>query len=159
MVIKRDGHKVEFDAKKIESAILKAMRYGSGIIDEVVAELITKDIEEVSLGGVLSIREIEQMVVKMLHTHGHNHTAIAYEEYRKLREFKRLENTIDGSILGLINCTNEEVMNENSNKNAVAIPTQRDLIAGEVSKDIVRRKKLPSHIVQAHDDGVLHFHK
>lgn len=158
MVIKRDGHKVEFDAKKIESAILKAMRYGSGIIDEVVAELITKDIEEVSLGGVLSIREIEQMVVKMLHTHGHNHTAIAYEEYRKLREFKRLENTIDGSILGLINCTNEEVMNENSNKNAVAIPTQRDLIAGEVSKDIVRRKKLPSHIVQAHDDGVLHFH-
>ena len=158
MVVKRDGHKVEFDAKKIESAILKAMRYGSGIIDEVVAELIAKGIEEVSLGGVLSIREIEQMVVKMLHIHGHNHTAIAYEEYRKLREFKRLENTIDGSILGLINCTNEEVMNENSNKNAVAIPTQRDLIAGEVSKDIVRRKKLPSHIVQAHDDGVLHFH-
>ena len=75
-----------------------------------------------------------------------------------IQQFKRETNTTDDSILSLIDLSNEEVMNENSNKNPMMASTQRDLIAGEVSKDITRRKKLPARIVQAHDEGVLHFH-
>lgn len=158
-VIKRNGQIVEFDETKIESAILKAMNYGSGIVDKVLAELIANEIKHSVKDERISIREIEILVCNKLIANGHKATAHAYEEYRKIREFKRQENTTDGSVLGLIACTNEEVMNENSNKNAMMVATQRDLIAGETSKDITRRKKLPAHIVQAHDNGVLHFHK
>ena len=157
-VIKRNGQIVEFDETKIESAILKAMNYGSGIVDKVLAELIANEIKHSVKDERISIREIEILVCNKLIANGHKATAHAYEEYRKIREFKRQENTTDGSVLGLIACTNEEVMNENSNKNAMMVATQRDLIAGETSKDITRRKKLPTHIVQAHDNGVLHFH-
>lgn len=156
-VIKRDGQIVNFEATKIENAILKAMLYGSGVIDKVLAELIAKEIEN-NVWDRISIREIEIIVYKKLIENGHEATANAYDEYRKIREFKRQENTTDGAVLGLINRTNEEVMNENSNKNATMVSTQRDLIAGEVSKDITRRKKLPARIVQAHDDGVIHWH-
>lgn len=158
-VIKRNCQIVEFDETKIESAILKAMNYGSGIVDEVLAELIANEIKHSVKDEQISIRQIEILVCNKLIANGHKATAHAYEEYRKIREFKRQENTTDGSVLGLIACTNEEVMNENSNKNAMMVATQRDLIAGETSKDITRRKKLPAHIVQAHDNGVLHFHK
>ena len=157
-VVKRDGQIVNFDTTKIENAILKAMRYGSGMVDKVLAEVIAKEIES-NVWGRISIREIEIIVYNKLVENGHETTAKAYEEYRKIREFKRQENTTDNAVLGLIDRTNEEVMNENSNKNAMMVSTQRDLIAGETSKDITRRKKLPAHIVQAHDDGVLHFHK
>lgn len=156
-VIKRNGQLVDFDATKIENAILKAMRYGSGDVDKVLAEVIAKEIES-NVWGRISIREIEIIVHNKLVENGHKTTAKAYEEYRKIREFKRQENTTDNAVLGLIDRTNEEVMNENSNKNAMMVSTQRDLIAGEVSKDITRRKKLPAHIVQAHDDGVIHWH-
>lgn len=156
-VVKRDGQIVNFDTTKIENAILKAMRYGSGMVDKVLAEVIAKEIES-NVWGRISIREIEIIVYNKLVENGYETTAKAYEEYRKIREFKRQENTTDNAVLGLIDRTNEEVMNENSNKNAMMVSTQRDLIAGETSKDITRRKKLPAHIVQAHDDGVLHFH-
>ena len=74
------------------------------------------------------------------------------------KSFKREVNTTDDSIIGLLNKTNEEVINENSNKNGILASTQRDLIAGEVSKDISRRKIIPAHIAHAHDEGVLHYH-
>ncbi|MEG1148194.1 MAG: anaerobic ribonucleoside-triphosphate reductase, partial [Niameybacter sp.] len=105
-----------------------------------------------------TIFQIETYVYLKLIENGHELTAKAYESFRAIQSFKRETNTTDQSIMGLINLTNEEVMNENSNKNAMMASTQRDLIAGEVSKDISRRKKLPARIVQAHDEGVLHFH-
>lgn len=156
-VIKRDGRKVAFDKEKISKAILKAMKYGSGIVKSELAILIADDIEK-NTGSILTINDIEDMVYKMLIEHGETLTAKAYEGYRAVQSFKREVNTIDESVLGIINHTNKEVLNENSNKNSVLISTQRDLIAGEVSKDILRRKILPAYIVQAHDDGAIHYH-
>lgn len=159
-VIKRDGNAVAFDEVKIYEAILKAMKYGSGIVDETIAKKIAEEIQVIVSKFPTSptIFQIETYVYLKLIENGHELTAKAYEGYRAIQAFKREINTTDHSILGLIELTNEEVMNENSNKNAMMASTQRDLIAGEVSKDISRRKKLPARIVQAHDEGVLHFH-
>ena len=159
-VIKRDGQAVHFDKTKIEQAILKAMKYGSGIVDEAVAASVASELEVnfAKLNTKPTIFQIETYVYLKLIEKGHELTARAYEGYRAIQGFKRETNTTDDSIMGLINLTNEEVMNENSNKNAMMASTQRDLIAGEVSKDIARRKKLPARIVQAHDEGILHFH-
>ena len=158
-VIKRNGNKVNFDSKKIYNAIYRSMKYGSGLVDIDVIDAVVEDIEnELMNRNEVTIYEIEDLVYMNLIKYKHEMTAKAYEGFRAVQEFKRATNTTDESIMGLINATNEEVMTENSNKDGLLIPTQRDLIAGEVSKDIVRRKKLPSHIVQAHDNGVLHFH-
>ncbi|MEG0388854.1 MAG: anaerobic ribonucleoside-triphosphate reductase, partial [Niameybacter sp.] len=159
-VIKRDGQEVLFDEIKIYNAIMKAMKYGSGIVDETIAQKIADEIENFFAKSQVkpTIFQIETYVYLKLIENGHELTAKAYESFRAIQSFKRETNTTDQSIMGLINLTNEEVMNENSNKNAMMASTQRDLIAGEVSKDISRRKKLPARIVQAHDEGVLHFH-
>lgn len=158
-IIKRNGTKVEFDKIKIEIAILNAMKRGSGIVKPEIAKQVADDIEKESLGKEeVSIYDIEKQVFIKLSECGEYMTARAYEGYRAIQQFKKAENTTDESIMGLINATNEEVMTENSNKDSLLVSTQRDLIAGEVSKDIVRRKKLPTYIVQAHDEGVLHFH-
>ena len=159
-IIKRDGNQVAFDETKIYEAILKAMKYGSGIVDEKIARKIAQEIHMIVSKFPTSptIFQIETYVYLKLIENGQELTAKAYEGYRAIQAFKRETNTTDHSILGLIDLTNEEVMNENSNKNAMMASTQRDLIAGEVSKDISRRKKLPARIVQAHDEGVLHFH-
>jgi len=159
-VIKRDGNQVAFNEVKIYEAILKAMKYGSGIVDKQIAKKIAEEIHAIvsTLPANPTIFQIETYVYLKLIENGHELTAKAYEGYRAIQAFKRETNTTDHSILGLIDLTNEEVMNENSNKNAMMASTQRDLIAGEVSKDISRRKKLPARIVQAHDEGVLHFH-
>ena len=159
-VIKRDDSVVAFDETKIYEAIIKAMKYGSGIVDEAIAQKIAQEIHVIvaKFPASPTIFQIETYVYLKLIENGHELTAKAYEGYRAIQAFKREINTTDHSILGLIDLTNEEVMNENSNKNAMMASTQRDLIAGEVSKDISRRKKLPARIVQAHDEGVLHFH-
>ena len=160
-VIKRTGKTVNFDKTKIEKAILKAMKYGSGIVEENIAREIANYCESDFMpkhNGLVRINQIEDYVYYSLIRCGHELTAKAYEGYRAVQSFKRETNTTDESILGLVDRTNEEVMNENSNKNAVLISTQRDLIAGEISKDIARRKIIPAHIVQAHDEGVLHWH-
>ena len=158
-VIKRNGEVVEFDRSKIESAILKAMKHGSGILKEDIAEKISKEIEAESKSKkTLTIHQIETIVYSKLINYNQELTAKAYEGYRAVQSFKRKINTTDDSIIGLLNRTNEEVINENSNKNGILASTQRDLIAGEVSKDIARRKLIPAHIVQAHDEGVLHYH-
>ncbi|OON91412.1 MAG: anaerobic ribonucleoside-triphosphate reductase [Epulopiscium sp. Nele67-Bin002] len=159
-IIKRDGTEALFDENKIFNAILKAMKYGSGIVDEVIAQKIAHEIKSLfsTIDVTPTIFQIETYVYLKLIENDHQLTAKSYEGYRAIQAFKRETNTTDQSILGLIELTNEEVMNENSNKNPLMASTQRDLIAGEVSKDISRRKKLPTRIVQAHDDGVLHFH-
>ena len=159
-IIKRDGNSVGFDKFKIKNAILKAMKYGSGIYKEEIANKISTDIETYCYENSISptVHQVEGMVYKMLIDNKEELTAKAYEGYRAVQSFKRENNTTDKSILGLLDRSNEDVLNENSNKNGMLASTQRDLVAGEVSKDIARRKLIPAHIVQAHDEGVLHFH-
>ena len=157
-VIKRNGNVVPFKEECIYNAIMKAMINGSGVVDESVARKIASDIKKDVIGMTPTIHYIETEVYLKLIENGHELTAKAYEGYRAIQAFKRETNTTDDSILGLIRRTNKEVMEENSNKDGMMASTQRDLIAGEVSKDIARRKLLPAHIVQAHDEAVLHFH-
>lgn len=159
-VIKRSGQVTQFDKYKITSAIMRAMKYGSGIVDEEIANSISDEIENILLNSneAATIYKIEDLVYRLLTEKDHILTAKAYEGYRAIQGFKRTINTTDDSILGLLKSSNKEVMEENSNKNAILASTQRDLVAGEISKDIARRKLLPTHLVQAHDEGVIHMH-
>ena len=159
-VIKRDGKKVPFQKEKIAAAIEKAMNSSSGIYQEGVADKIAAEIEEYAkgLGHSMTIYSIEDQVYYKLLDNHNPATARAYENYKAMQAFKRHINTTDAGVLSLIRQTNVDVMDENSNKNAHVVSTQRDLIAGEVSKDIARRKLIPLDIVQAHDSGAIHFH-
>lgn len=159
-VLKRNNEIVLFDKNKIKEAVLQSMKYGSGIVLPTISTLIANDTEQhiKSLDHEPSVIYIEHFVYNRLIHYGQIETAKSYEGYRAVQQFKRNTNTTDESILSLVNKTNEDVMKENSNKNAVLSATQRDLIAGEVSKDISRRKLIPSYIVQAHDEGTLHWH-
>ncbi|HBF4283328.1 anaerobic ribonucleoside-triphosphate reductase [Clostridioides difficile] len=159
-IIKRDGNKVPFDKTKIQIAIEKAMKNGSGIYIEDISRLIANDAEfEFNKEkNTPTIHQIEDFVYDRLIHYGQKDTAKAYEGYRAVQSFKKQINTTDESILGLISKTNEDILRENSNKNSIIASTQRDLIAGEVSKDITRRKLIPPHIVQAHDEGAIHWH-
>ena len=159
-IIKRDGKVVKFDKNKIEYAILKAMKYGSGVYIPEIAKEIAEDIEAIYMerDTKATVYKVEEMVYTKLIDYKQKLTAKAYEGYRAVQSFKRAINTTDDSILGLLDRSNEDVLNENSNKNGVLASTQRDLVAGEVSKDMSRRKLIPAHIVHAHDEGVLHYH-
>lgn len=159
-VIKRDCTEVEFDKSKISKAILKAMKYGSGIIRPKIAECIAEEIqEECKDKEDVNISEIESMVYDKLITKKQRLTAKAYEGYRSVREFQRENlNTTDEQIEELLSGSSDYWNNENSNKNPKLLTTQRDYMAGILSTDITRRFLLPPEIVQAHDEGLLHFH-
>lgn len=159
-VIKRDCTEVEFDKSKISNAILKAMRNGSGIIRPKIAESIADEIyNECKNKDEVSISEIESLVYDKLISKKQRLTAKAYEGYRSIREFQREnENTTDNDILELIDGNNDYWKNENANKNPVLNTTIRDYMAGITSTDAVRRYLLSPEIVQAHDEGILHFH-
>lgn len=159
-IIKRDNATQEFDKNRISNAILKAMKNGSGIIEEDIALDIADKCEWYFKEGsdIPTVHDVENYVYNELISYEQFETAKAYEGYRAVQEYKRKINTTDESILKLIDTTNEDVMRENSNKNGYLASTQRDLIAGEVSKDIAKRKLIPPHIVQAHEEGILHWH-
>ena len=159
-IIKRDGNVAKFDKNKIENAILKAMKYGSGVYIPEIAKEIAEEIENICMerDTKATVYKVEEMVYTKLIDYKQKLTAKAYEGYRAVQSFKRAINTTDDSILGLLDRSNEDVLNENSNKNGILASTQRDLVAGEVSKDMSRRKLIPAHIVHAHDEGVLHYH-
>ena len=158
-ITKRDGRIEDYDSSKIVKAISQAMKYGSGIYIPKIAQRVADEITDVIVvTKTLTIFQIENMVFHKLVELGEVETAKAYEGYRAVQEHKRKENTTDKVIEDLLNFTNKEVMEENSNKNARIISTQRDLIAGEVSKDLAKRKLIPPHLVQAHDEGLIHIH-
>ncbi len=158
-VIKRDCSISDFNKDKITIAIEKAMKNGSGIYEPQIAKNISDDIEnELKEVAEVSIYKIEEMVFDKLVEYNQKETARAYESYRTVREMQRKENTTDTSIEGLIKRTNKSVLKENSNKSANVACTQRDLIAGEVSKDIAKRRLIPAHLVQAHEDRMIHLH-
>lgn len=159
-IIKRDNTAQKFDKTRIINAILKAMKNGSGIVEEDIAMDIADKCEWFFKEGsdTPTVHDVENYVYNELISYEQFETAKAYEGYRAVQEYKRKINTTDESILKLIDTTNEDVMRENSNKNGYLASTQRDLIAGEVSKDIAKRKLIPPHIVQAHEEGILHWH-
>ena len=158
-VIKRDGSTVDFDRSKIALAITKANNAVDEpyrITDDQIEEIVC-EIEKVHRQRVL-VEDIQDMVESRLMAAGKYELAKTYIIYRYNRALVRKANTTDESILTLIKNSNKDLMEENSNKNAVMAATQRDLIAGEVSKDLTKRILLPEHISKAHDEGAIHFH-
>ena len=159
-VIKRDNSFVKFEKEKIYNAIMKAMKNGSGIIKPQIAKNIADEIEqEAENEDEISIKTIENKVYDKLIAKKQRVTAKAYEGYRSIREFQRKNfNTTDEQIQELLSGTSDYWNNENSNKNQKLLTTQRDYMAGIISTDITRRFLLPPEIVQAHDEGIIHFH-
>lgn len=156
-IFNRKWESVPFEREKIENAIKKALKQTGEKTKDL--DKIVDDIEDFcSTKLVVTVYDIEEYIFKFLIKYKLIHTARAYESYKSVQAYKRITNTTDDSVMGLVNRTNTEVMEENSNKNALVASTQRDLIAGEVSKDIARRKLIPAHIVQAHDEGSIHYH-
>lgn len=161
-VIKRNGKEVSFDTLKIVNAIRKANQNVERIHQmneaqiEAVAETIAKTVSEAT--HAVNVEDIQDMVeTGIMEMRGYE-VAQRYVRYRYKRELTRKSNTTDNGILALIEHINEEVKQENSNKNPVINSTQRDYMAGEVSKDLSRRVLLPEEIVQAHEAGIIHFH-
>lgn len=159
-VIKRDCSEVDFDKSKISVAILKAMKNGSGIVKPKIAEDIANEIEnECKDKNEVSVSDIESMVFDKLITKKQRLTAKAYEGYRSIREFQREnENTTDTEIYDLVEDKDEYWKDENANKNPTLNPTKRDYIAGSVSTDMTKRYLLSPDIIQAHNEGLIHFH-
>lgn len=159
-VVKRDGTKEPFNKEKIENAILKAMKNGSGIVKPIIARNIADEIEEgCSDLKSVEIPAIELMIYEKLIAKKQKLTARAYEGYRSVREFQRkIVNSTDKEIIELIDGNNEYWKGENANKNPILNTTIRDYMAGITSTDAVRRYLLSPEIVQAHDEGILHFH-
>jgi len=158
-IIKRDGRIVEYNSKKIALAINKANLdvLEHERVNEKQIEKIIKHIEELNKKRML-VEDIQDIIETELMKMKKYELAKAYIIYRYNRALVRKSNTTDESILSLIKNNNKDVMEENSNKNAIVASTQRDLIAGEVSKDLTKRILLPEKISEAHNDGILHFH-
>ena len=161
-VIKRNGAEVEFDIVKIIAAVTKA----NDVVDEearmtpVQIQRIAESVELScqSLGRAPTVEEIQDFVEHQIMAHGAFEVAKRYITYRYNRSLVRKSNTTDDKILSLIECNNEEAKQENSNKNPVVNSTQRDYMAGEVSRDLTNRLLLPEDIVKAHEEGIIHFH-
>ena len=158
-VIKRDGRKVDYNSDKIVIAISNANKEvgGKDKISRSSIEFITKYIESLNRPS-MHVEEIQDIIERKLMEFGKFTLAKKYILYRDKHAMIRQANSTDESILTLVRNANKDTMEENSNKNAVLVSTQRDLIAGECSKDLADRVMLPERIVKAHNDGVLHFH-
>ena len=161
-VIKRNGEEVHFDRAKIVNAITKANGNVERIHQmnpyqiEAIADTIAEQVQE--MPHAVNVEDIQDMVeTSIMEMRGYE-VAQKYVRYRYRRELKRKSNTTDNGILALLNHINEEVNQENSNKNPVINSTQRDYMAGEVSKDLSKRVLLPEEIVRAHEEGIIHFH-
>lgn len=161
-VIKRSGVEDDFDEKKVEAAIIKANNsvMEKERMDELTIRLIVKAVvEECTLKKhTPSVEEVQDMVENHIMEKNAFNVARSYITYRYKRAMIRKANSTDEQILSLLECNNEEVKQENSNKNPIVNSVQRDYMAGEVSKDITKRFLLPKEIVEAHEKGILHFH-
>ncbi len=160
-IIKRNGSEVDFDINKIIQAISKA---NNSTVSKELSMSQIKDISEFvefklqKADRAYSVEEIQDIVENQIMAQGAFEVAKSYVKYRYNRTLIRNSNTTDNQILTLIECNNEEVKQENSNKNPTINSVQRDYMAGEVSKDLTRRILLPLDIVQAHEEGLIHFH-
>lgn len=160
-IIKRNGSEETFDTSKIFNAVAKANKAcEKGAISNEEIEDIADYVEYKcnKMNRAVSVEEIQDMVENQLMAKGAFELARRYVRYRYTRSLIRKSNTTDNKILSLIECANEEVKQENSNKNPTVNSVQRDYMAGEVSRDITKRLLLPQDIVDAHDQGIIHFH-
>lgn len=161
-IIKRNGSEMPFDSSKIYSAISRANAQVADVdrISSEEIQTITDQVTEycVQLDRAPGVEEVQDRVEHELMAHGAFVLAKCYITYRYTRALVRQSNTTDDKILSLIECSNEEAKQENANKNPVINSTQRDYMAGEVSKDLTERLLLPNDIVKAHKEGIIHFH-
>ena len=161
-IIKRNGSEAVFDITKIIAAITKANKVvpdAQRLTKQQIIE-ISDHVQEVcyARGHAMNVEEIQDIVEDAIMATGAYEVARRYITYRYVQSLKRTHNTTDDKILSLIECNNEEAKQENSNKNPVVNSTQRDYMAGEVSRDITNRILLPKDIVEAHNEGIIHFH-
>ena len=163
VIIKRNGEEVAFDISKIENAIKKA----NNELENDESRLSDNEINSIALNvkeyaesssRSLHVEEIQDLVEEQIMKYNKYKLLKTYITYRYKRQLIRKANTTDESILNIVDCNNEDVKQENSNKNPIINSTQRDYIAGEVSKDITKRLLLPEKIVKAHEAGIIHFH-
>jgi ribonucleoside-triphosphate reductase len=161
-IIKRNGSEETFNPQKIVDAVKKAdlANVNGRLLTDAQIEGIAKTIADTGacVSRALSVEEIQELVETEIMKLGAYETAKLYIRYRYTRSLARVANTTDNQILTLIECNNEEVKQENSNKNPTVNSVQRDYMAGEVSKDITKRILLPEDIVKAHEEGIIHFH-
>ncbi|MDD7349859.1 MAG: anaerobic ribonucleoside-triphosphate reductase [Clostridiales bacterium] len=161
-VIKRNGEEVEFDAEKISNAIQKAnqeVEESKQLTLLQVADVTRRVVDKIEISShAVNVEQIQDLVEVEIMKEGAYEIAQKYVRYRYQRELARKANTTDAEILSLIECNNEEVNQENSNKDASINSTQRDYMAGQVSKDLTMRLLLPKEIVDAHNEGIIHFH-
>ena len=158
-VIKKNGKQVAFDLNKIKRAVVRANKETQELNENDVLDIV--NVVHAKLARItreISSKEIQKMVEDTLMRKKFYETARAYIEYRYQKELDKKQNTTDAQILATVNLENEEVKQENSNKNPVIIPTQRDYMAGLVSKDLTNRYLLPKEIQEAHNAGIIHFH-
>ncbi len=160
-VIKRNGSEVDFDIRKIVAAVAKANK--AAIREELTGEQIEEIADYINfkcskMNRAISVEEMQDMVENQIMAQGAFNVARCYVKYRYTRSLVRKSNTTDDRILSLIECNNEEVLQENSNKDPIINSVQRDYMAGEVSKDLTRRLLLPQDIVKADQEGLIHFH-
>ena len=161
-IIKRNGSEAVFDITKIISAITKANKVvpeAQRLTKQQIIE-ISDHVQEVcyNRGHAMNVEEIQDLVEDAIMATGAYEVARRYITYRYVQSLKRTHNTTDDKILSLIECNNEEVKQENSNKNPTVNSVQRDYMAGEVSKDLTMRMLLPPEVVKAHEEGIIHFH-
>lgn len=157
-VVKRDGKKVPFDRQKIYNAIEGAARECGSTPDDELKRLTDQVVKKCQTQSDLSVEAIQDMVEDTLMSNNYHDIARHYIKYRQNKEIVRASKKTDDEILSLVECRNEEANEENSNKNPTLVSTQRDYIAGIVSKDIARRRLLPEDVVKAHDAGLIHVH-
>ena len=155
---KRNGKVMEFDKTKIANAITKAFTEVTGGYDPVTVNYLTEQVLKKLPKRDVTVEGVQDKVVRTLHEAGYHEVGTAYTIYRFQRDLVRKSNTTDESILSLIRGENKELAEENSNKSTTIASTQRDYMAGEVSRDITRRILLPERITRAHDEGAIHFH-
>ena len=161
-IIKRNGSEVTFDISKIENAIRAANAEvpASERLTEREVKFASLNVTDecMEAGHTVTVEEVQDLVEDQLMALDHFEVARKYIIYRYVQNQKRHKNTTDDKILALIECNNEEVKQENSNKNPTVVSVQRDYMAGEVSKDLTMRELLPADIVEAHNEGIIHFH-
>ncbi|HIZ47014.1 MAG TPA: anaerobic ribonucleoside-triphosphate reductase, partial [Candidatus Olsenella pullistercoris] len=161
-IIKRNGSEVAFDISKIENAIRAANAEvpASERLTEREVKFASLNVTDecMEAGHTVTVEEVQDLVEDQLMALDHFEVARKYIIYRYVQNQKRHKNTTDDKILALIECNNEEVKQENSNKNPTVVSVQRDYMAGEVSKDLTMRELLPADIVEAHNEGIIHFH-
>lgn len=155
---KRNGSIVEFNKDKIASAIAKAFNAETGAADPITVNYLAEQVVKKVPARGATVEGVQDLVVRTIQEAGYYDVATAYTVYRYKRELARKSNTTDESILSLLRNENKELAEENSNKSTRIASTQRDYIAGEVSRDLTRRILLPEKISKAHDEGILHFH-